>query len=316
MAGFFSLGSAPYNHSQQDLTTNTNTIPTSHLNLAGSGNWIHDHHPTITVKDFEVWQQAPDARDFLARAAGASAGGGDDERFINFSYGSNWGSAGFMKIGHDGGGGGGGGGVNCRDCGNQAKKDCPHLRCRTCCKSRGFQCQTHVKSTWVPAAKRRERQQYLADTQQDHNRRRVLPTTKKPRSAQDLGNPNLATPIASATVTATAGATIAYNSYSGLDHFPTEVTTQGDFRCVRVSSIDETDDQFAYQAAVNIRGHLFKGILYDQGPESHQTGGDASSGGSAGILPLNLTSISPATPPVQQILWVIRYTLRSAVIIT
>jgi LRP1 type putative zinc finger protein len=60
------------------------------------------------------------------------------------------------------GGGGGGGGVSCQDCGNQAKKDCVHQRCRTCCKSRGFTCSTHVKSTWVPAAKRRERQQQLA----------------------------------------------------------------------------------------------------------------------------------------------------------
>ncbi|XP_042421313.1 uncharacterized protein LOC122009278 isoform X1 [Zingiber officinale] len=53
-------------------------------------------------------------------------------------------------------------GVSCRDCGNQAKKDCVYLRCRTCCKSRGFDCPTHVKSTWIPAAKRRERQQQLA----------------------------------------------------------------------------------------------------------------------------------------------------------
>lgn len=48
--------------------------------------------------------------------------------------------------------------ATCQDCGNQAKKDCPHRRCRTCCKSRGFDCTTHVKSTWVPAARRRERQ--------------------------------------------------------------------------------------------------------------------------------------------------------------
>lgn len=61
--------------------------------------------------------------------------------------------------------GGVGSGMNCQDCGNQAKKDCVHLRCRTCCKSRGFQCQTHVKSTWVPAAKRRERLQQLAQLQ-------------------------------------------------------------------------------------------------------------------------------------------------------
>lgn len=54
------------------------------------------------------------------------------------------------------------GGICCQDCGNQAKKDCPHFRCRTCCKSRGLECQTHVKSTWVPAAKRRERQQQVS----------------------------------------------------------------------------------------------------------------------------------------------------------
>ncbi|XP_042465056.1 protein EXPRESSION OF TERPENOIDS 1-like isoform X2 [Zingiber officinale] len=66
------------------------------------------------------------------------------------------------------------GGVSCRDCGNQAKKDCVHLRCRTCCQSRGFACSTHVKSTWVPAARRRERQQNLAGgAQLDHYRHRA-----------------------------------------------------------------------------------------------------------------------------------------------
>jgi LRP1 type putative zinc finger protein len=67
-------------------------------------------------------------------------------------------------IGGPGGGGAGGGraGTSCQDCGNNAKKDCAHMRCRTCCRSRGFSCPTHVKSTWVPASKRRERQQQLA----------------------------------------------------------------------------------------------------------------------------------------------------------
>lgn len=45
----------------------------------------------------------------------------------------------------------------CKDCGNRAKKDCGFRRCRTCCKGRGFHCSTHVRSTWVPAARRRER---------------------------------------------------------------------------------------------------------------------------------------------------------------
>lgn len=48
--------------------------------------------------------------------------------------------------------------ATCQDCGNQAKKECKQRRCRTCCKSRGFDCSTHVKSTWVSAARRRERQ--------------------------------------------------------------------------------------------------------------------------------------------------------------
>lgn len=45
----------------------------------------------------------------------------------------------------------------CQDCGNQAKKDCTYLRCRTCCRSRGFHCQTHIKSTWAPVSTRRPR---------------------------------------------------------------------------------------------------------------------------------------------------------------
>jgi len=72
---------------------------------------------------------------------GGGSGGGDGvRRLLNFKESS-------------------GVGMNCQDCGNKAKKDCAHLRCRTCCKSRGFDCPTHVKSTWVPASKRRERHQ-------------------------------------------------------------------------------------------------------------------------------------------------------------
>lgn len=45
----------------------------------------------------------------------------------------------------------------CRDCGNRAKKGCGYSRCRTCCKSRGYDCSTHVKSTWVPSSRRKDR---------------------------------------------------------------------------------------------------------------------------------------------------------------
>lgn len=55
----------------------------------------------------------------------------------------------------------------CQDCGNQAKKECVFVRCRSCCRNRGYQCQTHVRSTWVPVSQRpqssrlQQQQQYL-----------------------------------------------------------------------------------------------------------------------------------------------------------
>ncbi|XP_071711434.1 protein SHORT INTERNODES-like [Rutidosis leptorrhynchoides] len=320
MAGFFSLGSASYNHTlqqQQQQSQNPNNNSNTNSNPTESSSWFlystttRNNTTTTTTKDFELWQpthHASTGHNLLSAspaAAGASTlgGGGGDGRLINFSDESTWGSAAFVMMGHGGvTGGSGGGGVSCQDCGNQAKKDCPHMRCRTCCKSRGFQCQTHVKSTWVPAAKRRERQQYLSggggDTQdQIATRRRVHTTSsKRTRSVQDHDhdhdrNPNLVNQITNTTTTA-----IGYNHSTGLEigNFPSEVATTANFRCVRVSSIDDTDDQFAYQAAVNIGGHMFKGILYDQGPEGQYMGGDTSSGGSAGIPQLNLTTTSPA----------------------
>lgn len=40
-----------------------------------------------------------------------------------------------------------------------------------------------------------------------------------------------------------------------------------EFKCVRVTSIDDGEDEYAYQAMVKIGGHVFKGFLYDQGVE-------------------------------------------------
>ena len=46
------------------------------------------------------------------------------------------------------------------------------------------------------------------------------------------------------------------------------------FRCVRVTSVDDggggggTNGEVAYQAAVTINGHLFRGLLYDHGAEA------------------------------------------------
>ncbi|RID48101.1 hypothetical protein BRARA_I04644 [Brassica rapa] len=50
-------------------------------------------------------------------------------------------------------------------------------------------------------------------------------------------------------------------------HFPAELSSLADFRCVKVSSIDDGKEQYAYQTTVNIGGHVFRGILHDQGLE-------------------------------------------------
>ncbi|KAF2322845.1 hypothetical protein GH714_031331 [Hevea brasiliensis] len=121
------------------------------------------------------------------------------------------------------------------------------MRCRTCCKSKGFPCETHVKSTWIPAYKRRQRPQNLASSsvaaavlsmQQQH------PPEHNPKRLRR-------------------------NLLTGLEvgNFPAQVKTMATFRCFRVSSIDEAEDQFAYKTSVSIGGHIFKGILYDQGPD-------------------------------------------------
>ncbi|KAL0334690.1 UNVERIFIED_CONTAM: protein SHORT INTERNODES [Sesamum radiatum] len=155
----------------------------------------------------------------------------------------------------------------CQDCGNQAKRDCEHLRCRTCCKSRGFECQTHVKSTWVPVSRRRPRQHIMhqhhqiSDTVEDQHH------GSNPKRFREQ-NPALL----------------------GLEEgdFPGEVSFPAVFRCVRVSSMDNVVDQYAYQTSVSIGGHVFTGILYDQGPEADGTTGNYVTGGSSSSAGIGL----------------------------
>uniref|UniRef100_A0A7N0TNL7 Uncharacterized protein n=1 Tax=Kalanchoe fedtschenkoi TaxID=63787 RepID=A0A7N0TNL7_KALFE len=154
------------------------------------------------------------------------------------------------------------GSISCQDCGNQAKKECVHMRCRTCCMSRGFDCQTHVKSTWVPAAKRRERQQQMKRLRQD------------PKAAASASNSSLA--CTSLTRLAPSPSTLGEGGRWATvgDELPREVRSCAVFKCVRVSPIEQQgeeglEQQLAYQTSVNIGGHLFRGILYDQGPQNH-----------------------------------------------
>ncbi|KAJ8772781.1 hypothetical protein K2173_027958 [Erythroxylum novogranatense] len=231
-------------------------------------------------KGFELWPQFYHQHHHQNNNTYSSTFGvgGPSQRRSSFSDDSS--RSGFTVM-RQGGSGGGGGGMNCQDCGNQAKKDCSHLRCRTCCKSRGFQCQTHVKSTWVPAGKRRERQQHQ---QQQEQQFRGGEHPKRQRENRNA-NPSL---------TCTT---------SGLElgQFPPQLSSPATFRCVKVSSMEDADDQLAYQTAVHIGGHVFKGILYDHGPDSgYNSGrGESSSGGAAQQLNF-LTGATTSTSNVNE----------------
>ncbi|XVF59719.1 hypothetical protein PTKIN_Ptkin07bG0298300 [Pterospermum kingtungense] len=304
MAGFFSLGGRGSNNSQEeDHHQQQNNPPTG---IIPPESWFWYRNEDISYKGLELWQQQQQPQqqqEFFQRhnnssssndqqqqlqdlySSAAGLGVGPSRSSINVSDDSSSRSAFMMMRGSSSGagaGGGGGGSMSCQDCGNQAKKDCIHMRCRTCCKSRGFECQTHLKSTWVPAAKRRERQQQLSALQQQQQLQ-----VQNPKRLRE--NPT------SSSLACTRLPTTA----SGLElgNFPAEVNSQAVFRCVRVSSFEDADDQYAYQTAVNIGGHVFKGILYDQGPESGYNMASAAAAGegsSGGVQPLNLITAGPS----------------------
>ncbi|XP_048127936.1 protein SHI RELATED SEQUENCE 3 [Rhodamnia argentea] len=169
----------------------------------------------------------------------------------------------------------------CQDCGNQAKRDCVYRRCRTCCKSKGFHCQTHIKSTWVPAYRRHQRHQQQQQQQQQHLLNNVPVHQQRSLQAQ---NPKRHRDT---------------STFPGLDaegNFPAAVSSTATFQCVRMSTEDDdAAEHYAYQTSVNIGGHVFKGILYDQGPESHYgAAGGESSCREPATLPANNDDNNPA----------------------
>lgn len=320
MAGFFSLGSGRSNTNDQDPQANNpppNQIPPESWFLYNR-NIPQDDDENIPspYRGLELWhqQQHPHhihhhqqqrLQDFYPSAGGSGVGVGTSRSSV-VNIVSDDRSAAFLMMRSGGGGGssssGGGGGISCQDCGNQAKKDCRHMRCRSCCKSRGFQCQTHVKSTWVPAAKRRERQQQLAALHDHHQQEEEEKHQHQQLQLGDNSIPKRQRENHRPTTTSLFSSRLPTNTLAGgldMENFPPEVSSSAVFRCVRVSSIDNADDQFAYQTAVNIGGHVFKGILYDQGLEtSHNMPGESSSGGgsaSRGIQQLNLITNTGTT---------------------
>lgn len=273
MAGWFYLGGGEGPSRKQDQEKEDNN---SSLFLYRPSN-----EEIYNNKGFELWPQYYHQQQNMNSF---SFGVGPSRRSLSDDHSSRSG----FSLTRQGGGGGLRGGMNCQDCGNQAKKDCPHLRCRTCCKSRGFPCSTHVKSTWVSAAKRRERQQQLAalqqhNQQQEQHQQQFLGENPKRQRENHGGASSLACTRLAATT-------------SGLEltAFPPEVNSEAIFRCVKVSAMDDADDQLAYQTAVNIGGHVFRGILYDQGGDGRypSTGGESSSSGAQQLL---LTAAATST---------------------
>ncbi|KAL3340876.1 hypothetical protein AABB24_029164 [Solanum stoloniferum] len=272
----------------------------------------HHHHQPQDV-DFSVGVGPSCNRRIFSTGSSSSSGGnnnivggGTDDHHQNitnnYTNSSSYRSSSGFRVMRPSSTGSAGGGINCQDCGNQAKKDCSHLRCRTCCKSRGFPCHTHVKSTWVPAAKRRERMQQLTALQQQQQNQQQQTQLLSLRADHHSNIPKRPRENPSSSSLA---CTRIPNISSGLelgDHFPSEVSSQAVFRCVKVSAIDDADDQYAYHTAVNIGGHLFKGILYDQGLEGRYSGGgggESSSGSGAAQHALNfITGATTSTTAV------------------
>ncbi|OVA18496.1 Protein of unknown function DUF702 [Macleaya cordata] len=193
----------------------------------------------------------------------------------------------------------------CQDCGNQAKKDCSHSRCRTCCKSRGYDCSTHVKSTWVSAARRRDRQLISAPNTATGEgdgggggassgstsavkKPRLITSQTQTTTASHTSNSNTTPPRSFDTTSS-----YHHQDASFREALPRQVRAPASFKCVRVTPIGDGEDEFAYQAIVKIGGHVFKGFLYNKGvvngnegmpniSELHLGGGSSSGGGGGG----------------------------------
>ncbi|KAF5733638.1 protein LATERAL ROOT PRIMORDIUM 1-like isoform X1 [Tripterygium wilfordii] len=154
----------------------------------------------------------------------------------------------------------------CTDCGNKAKKECKYRRCRTCCKSRGYDCSTHVKSTWVPASRRRERHQ-LGGGGGGGSSGSSSGGVKRPRivSSGATTSNSLSSNAAAAPASLCFDTGSSHQDPSFKQSLPGKVKAPAVFRCIRVTAISGEEAEVLYQATVNICGHVFKGFLYNQG---------------------------------------------------
>ncbi|KAG8656642.1 protein SHI RELATED SEQUENCE 6 isoform X2 [Manihot esculenta] len=167
----------------------------------------------------------------------------------------------------------------CRDCGNRAKKECEYRRCRTCCKSRGYDCAPHIKSTWVPAARRRGRHATDVGGSSGSSSGGGGGGDGNKRPRENVS----ATSNSFSTSNNNAAAFFSFDNASNCQDasfkqsLPSQVRAPAVFRCVRVTAISGGEAEVAYQAMVNISGHVFKGFLYDQGIDENNLNRDSTS---------------------------------------
>jgi LRP1 type putative zinc finger protein len=69
------------------------------------------------------------------------------------------------------------------------------------------------------------------------------------------------------------------------ESLPRHVRGPAVFRCVQVTSVDDGRREVAYQAAVTINGHLFRGLLYDLGAEDGRAAAAAQLGSTSAAGP-------------------------------
>ncbi|KAM7266814.1 hypothetical protein ACFE04_008980 [Oxalis oulophora] len=147
----------------------------------------------------------------------------------------------------------------CKDCGNRAKKECEFRRCRTCCKTRGYDCFTHVKSTWIPVSTRREKRGGDGGSSGGSSCGGGGGGGKRQRLDYTCTN-------SSNDAKAFNFESNAYHQDAGFKKsLPSKVFAPAAFRCIRVTAINNGEAEVAYQATVNISGHVFKGFLYNKG---------------------------------------------------
>ncbi|XVF69483.1 hypothetical protein PTKIN_Ptkin11bG0085800 [Pterospermum kingtungense] len=241
------------------------------------------------LSGMQLWQNQNSSSHYLKKPS--SLPDNNNSSSMNFIQSSGGGG-----MGGGSGGSGSSSGATCQDCGNQAKKDCSHRRCRTCCKSRGFDCPTHVKSTWVPAARRRERQLITAAAATvGAGSSGSTSGAKKPRLITSQTTTTSHTSTSNTTPPRSFDTSSSHQDAGYKETLPGQVRAPAVFKCVRVTAVEDGEDEYAYQAVVKIGGHVFKGFLYDQGVEGRDGfpniselhlggggGGGGADGGGAG----------------------------------